>query len=70
VNPQSSEMPPAGWKVPLPYQLARPTYWPAMLALGTTLLLLGFVTLLPVALVGLALSAAALIGWIRELIHE
>lgn len=57
-----------GWKKPLPERLARPTYWPAMLALGMTLALLGAVTLLPVTIVGLGLGAVALIGWIGDLV--
>ena len=58
-----------GWKKPLPERLPRPTYWPALLALGVTVALLGPVTLLPVGLVGLAIAVAALIGWIGEIMH-
>ena len=57
------------WNKPLPEQLARPTYWPAMLALGMTLALLGPVTSLAITVVGFALAIAALIGWIGELIQ-
>lgn len=60
----------AGWKRPLPDRLARPAYWPAVLALATTLALLGPVTLMPVTAVGLVLGAVALIGWIGEILHE
>ncbi len=60
----------AGWKRPLPEHLPRPTYWPAILALATTLALLGPVTLMPITAVGLALGAVALIGWIGEILHE
>lgn len=56
-----------GWKKPLPDHLPRPTYWPAMLALGITVALLGFATLLPVTLLGLGLGAVSLIGWIGEI---
>ena len=58
------------WKKPLPEQLPRPTYWPATLALATTLALLGPVTLMPITAVGIVVGAVALIGWIGELLHE
>ena len=58
----------AGWSKPLPEHLPRPTYWPAMLALGITIMLLGLVTLIPIAFAGLALAAVALIGWIAEIV--
>jgi hypothetical protein len=70
MNPRvSAPRPPAGWKSPLPQRLPRKTYWPAMLALGVTITLLGPVTIWPVGLVGLVLGAVALIGWIGELIR-
>lgn len=58
-----------GWKKPLPARAPRPTYWPAILALGVTLTLLGPVTVLTVGLVGLAFVVAALIGWTGEIMH-
>jgi hypothetical protein len=58
-----------GWKRPRPEALARPTYWPAMLALGMTLALLGPVTSLAITVVGLGLAIAALIGWIGGIVH-
>lgn len=61
---------PNGWSKPRPEGLPRPTYWPAMLALGMTLALLGPVTLMAVTVVGLGMAVVALIGWIGELIHE
>jgi hypothetical protein len=70
MEPAHQQMPErTGWKKPLPEHLARPTYWPAMLALAMTLALLGPVTLMAVTFVGLGLGAAALIGWIGEIIH-
>lgn len=70
INPQDPlTRQPAGWKTPLPQRLPRKTYWPAMLALGITITLLGPVTILPVSLAGLALAVAALIGWIGEMIR-
>jgi hypothetical protein len=53
----------------MPEKLARPTYWPAMLALGMTLALLGPVTSLAISVVGIGLAIAALIGWIGEIVH-
>jgi hypothetical protein len=61
---------PPGWKEPLPHRLARPTYWPAALALGATMALLGPVTLMAVSVVGICLAAIALAGWIGEIVHE
>ncbi len=57
----------SNWNKPLPERLATPTYWPAMLALGMTLALLGLVTSLGISAVGVALAITALIGWIGEL---
>lgn len=61
---------PPGWKKPLPETLARPTFWPAMLALGVNLILLGIVTQIVVGLAGLLLSIVSLAGWIGEIFHE
>jgi hypothetical protein len=58
-----------GWSTPLPEHLAQPTYWPAMLALGMTLALLGPVTSMAITVVGLGLAFAALIGWIGDLVR-
>jgi len=58
-----------GWSRPLPETLARPTYWPAMLALGMTLALLGPVTSMAITVVGAGLAVAALVGWIGELVR-
>lgn len=59
-----------GWKKPLPERLPRPTYWPAALALGATMALLGPVTFMAVTVVGAFVAAAALAGWIGEIVHE
>lgn len=50
--------------------LPRPTYWPAALAFGITLLAWGFVTTFTISLVGLLVIFLALGGWIGELLHE
>jgi len=68
--PDQSAPPETGWKDPLPERLARPTYWPAMLAFAIMITLLGPVTNLAVSVVGLGLLLAALIGWIGEILHE
>jgi hypothetical protein len=71
MNAKYSETPlKPGWKRPLPDHLPRPTYWPAMLALAITIILLGPVTLMPITFVGLGLATVALIGWIGEILHE
>jgi hypothetical protein len=72
-NPESAG-PPAqassGWSRPEPEHLSEPTYWPAVMALGITMLLWGIVTSVIISIVGLALFALALTGWIGELLHE
>ena len=57
----------AGWNLPRPEKLPNPTYWPAVMSLGITLLLWGLITTLLITLVGLVLFASGLIGWIGEL---
>jgi hypothetical protein len=69
MTPSGPEREKQGWSRPLPGALARPTYWPAMLALGMTLALLGPVTSLAITVVGLGMAIAALIGWIGGLVH-
>jgi len=60
----------AGWK-PLPDEaLPRPTYFPAGLAMGTTLIFWGLITLWIISLAGVGLFIAALAGWINEIRHE
>ena len=59
-----------GWSVPQPETLARPTYWPAVLAAGIIFLLWGAVAMPLVSGVGAVLCALALAGWIGELRHE
>jgi hypothetical protein len=61
--------PPNGWSRPLPEHVARPTYWPAMLALGMNIALLGPVTSMAITIVGLGFAAVALAGWIGEILH-
>lgn len=50
--------------------LPRPTYWPAALAFGITLLAWGFVTTVYISIVGILMIFLAIGGWIGELLHE
>jgi hypothetical protein len=59
-----------GWTVPQPETLPRPTWWPAVFALGSILVLWGFITSLIITGVGAVLFLAAVAGWIGELRHE
>ena len=55
---------------PLPAaHLPRPTYWPVVLAASVVFLAWGIVTTLAISIIGLALLALALGGWIGELRH-
>ncbi|HZR05295.1 MAG TPA: hypothetical protein VFA61_05665 [Candidatus Udaeobacter sp.] len=61
---------PEGWE-PLPHEaLPRPNFFPAGLAMGTAFIFWGLITSLVVFAVGLGLFAAALAGWIYEIIRE
>jgi hypothetical protein len=58
-----------GWQRVDHTALPRPTYWPAVLALGITFLAWGLLTSPLISGVGLVLFAVALAGWIGELRH-
>ena len=59
-----------GWE-PLPLeQLPRPNFFPAGLAMGTTFIFWGLITSWVILAVGFALFAAALAGWIYEILRE
>jgi hypothetical protein len=60
----------AGWLTPQPEKIPQPTYWPIVMALGTIMGLAGIVTAWAVSVVGLALLALGLGGWIGEIRHE
>lgn len=51
------------------FHLPAPTYWPAALALGVTLVLFGIVTTFIFSAVGALLIIAGLVGWIGDLLH-
>jgi hypothetical protein len=69
MDAQTSELPP-GWHLAKPEVLPRATYWPAVMALGIVFVFWGIVTTLAISVMGLALTAVALGGWIRELRNE
>lgn len=58
-----------GWQLVEREPLPRPTYWPAALAFGLTLLAWGIATTWIIASIGGAVIVAALAGWIGELRH-
>jgi hypothetical protein len=60
----------SGWNRPLPETLPRPTSWPFVLAVGIMFALGGIVTFYPISLVGVALIAVAMGGWVGELRRE
>ncbi len=58
------------WNRAKPYTLPRPTYWPAALALGNSLLLWGILTTWILSMIGAALCAVSLAGWVREWLRD
>ena len=60
---------PSGWSMSRPEHIPRPTYWPAVIALSTTLIVWGWITSYIVTGVGIVLFAISLAGWIGELQH-
>lgn len=64
--------PNAGSTSPAPAHphLPSPTYWPAFLALGITLLAWSLITSWVLAVVGILVIFAALGGWIGDLLNE
>jgi hypothetical protein len=60
---------PPGWSRPKPEHIPRPTYWPAVMAVGVTFMFWGVVTSFAVSVVGLLLFIIALAGWIGDMLH-
>jgi len=60
----------AGWNVPKPEHIPRPTPWPAAMSLGITFFAWGLVTSPVVLGMGLVLFIVSLAGWIGEIRHE
>jgi hypothetical protein len=65
-EPQMKE----GHSVPLPAVVPRSTWWPSAAALGVMLFAWGLLTSLTILLIGAALFATSLAGWIGEIRHE
>lgn len=59
-----------GWMELPPEHLPRPTYFPAGLAMGATMIFWSLITSWVILLVGLGLFAASLAGWVTEICHE
>jgi hypothetical protein len=51
-------------------ELAAPTVWPMVLALGITLICAGLITNLAVSVVGVVLALGAAVGWWRQVLPE
>lgn len=60
----------SGAPTPKPETLPEPTYWPAVFAIGVTLLAWGVVTSLLLSLLGLGISIVAVVNWIGDIRHE
>ncbi len=61
---------PAGWSVPRPDRLPRPTYAPAGAALGAAFLVWGILTSFVITIVGLLIFVVSIAAWIREILRE
>jgi hypothetical protein len=60
----------AGRYAPRPEVLPEPTYWPVILAAGITFTAWGVVTSFLLSILGLGMSAVALVNWIGDIRHE
>ena len=69
-TPHQSSSPQPGWNPAKPAKIPRPTFWPAVLALGIVFLAWGIVTSGIVTAFGLVLFIVSLSGWIGEIRHE
>ena len=67
---QNSDAVLPGWQRLPDEPLPHPTYFPAGLAMGVAFMFWGLISNWVVLLVGLALFAAALAGWITDIRHE
>jgi hypothetical protein len=52
------------------FHLPPPSIWPAVLAVGIAGLLIGIVLNLVIAIIGAAISVAAVALWVRDARHE
>jgi hypothetical protein len=67
---EHSDTVPPGWQALPDEPLPHPTYFPAGLAMGVAFMFWGLISNWVVFLVGVALFAAALAGWITDIRHE
>ena len=58
------------WNTARPQTLLKPTYWPAVMAMGITMILWGIITTVIITAVGLVLFILAAIGWIKDLLGQ
>ncbi len=58
------------WTEAQPEYIPEPTFWPAFLGLGATLLVWGLITSDIITALGLVLFGGSLAGWIGDLRHE
>ena len=61
---------PAGWERLPAEHMPPPTFWPAGLGLGITLLCWSVITSWVVFVLGLIVFAGSLAGWIVDFLHE
>ena len=59
-----------GYSVPLPESVPRTTVWPPFAALSVMLVGWGVIMSLAIFLIGTALLATSIVGWIGEIRHE
>jgi hypothetical protein len=57
-----------GWSEPMPAHIPRPTYWPAVMALGITFIFFGVVTQWAFTAAGAGMVTLAAAKWIGELL--
>jgi hypothetical protein len=68
-GPQSRGDEAGQWNEPLPEKIPSPTYAPAFLALGITLLLFGVVSSYVFSATGFVLMVVSICKWVGELLH-
>ncbi len=61
---------PAGWTAMPLEHLPPPTFWPAGLGLGITLLLWGLITSWVVLAAGAIVFVGSLVGWLVDMHHD
>jgi hypothetical protein len=61
---------PEKWYDAKPESLTEPTYWPIVLAAGTTLLAWGIVTSYLLSILGGGMSVVAVVNWIGDIRRE